>query len=273
MLEPYDNKPGTSGDPRFTAEQLNQTVAMLDRDGWQVMTHAIGDAAVRMTLDAYEAGGQGQPRARARTPSSHRAHRDHRPGRRPAIRQARRDRLHGAGARHAQPDAWRRVEHEHRRRARRARVALGQHRQGRRTAGLRQRLAGDDTRPADGPARGGELAPRSTACPTAAGCRPSGCPCARPSTPTRAMRPGRRSMNSARACWRATCWPTWSCCRTTSSTAPPTRADRRPGDGHHRRRQGGLPPRAARHDRAPVGTCRRSLGEGGTGRARRSSDF
>ena len=55
MLEPYDNKPGSNGDPRFTAEQLNRTVALLDREGWQVMTHAIGDAAVRMTLDAYEA--------------------------------------------------------------------------------------------------------------------------------------------------------------------------------------------------------------------------
>ena len=55
MLEPYDNKPGSTGDPRFTAEQLNRTVALLDREGWQVMTHAIGDAAVRMTLDAYEA--------------------------------------------------------------------------------------------------------------------------------------------------------------------------------------------------------------------------
>ena len=30
-------------------------VALLDGDGWQIMTHAIGDAAVRMTLDAYEA--------------------------------------------------------------------------------------------------------------------------------------------------------------------------------------------------------------------------
>lgn len=55
MLEPYDNKPNTTGDPRFTAEQLNKTVSKLDRDGWQIMTHAIGDAAVRMTLDAYEA--------------------------------------------------------------------------------------------------------------------------------------------------------------------------------------------------------------------------
>ncbi len=61
MLEPYANKPGSSGDPRFTAEQLNQTVSLLDREGWQVMTHAIGDAAVRMTLDAYEAAARANP--------------------------------------------------------------------------------------------------------------------------------------------------------------------------------------------------------------------
>ena len=61
MLEPYDNQPGTTGDPRFTAEQLNRTVALLDRDGWQVMTHAIGDAAVRMALDAYEAAANANP--------------------------------------------------------------------------------------------------------------------------------------------------------------------------------------------------------------------
>jgi predicted amidohydrolase YtcJ len=61
MLEPYDNKPNVSGDPRFTAEQLNKTVSMLDREGWQIMTHAIGDAAVRMTLDAYEAASKANP--------------------------------------------------------------------------------------------------------------------------------------------------------------------------------------------------------------------
>lgn len=61
MLAPYANRPGTTGDPRFTAAQLNETVAMLDREGWQVMTHAIGDAAVHMTLDAYEAAAQANP--------------------------------------------------------------------------------------------------------------------------------------------------------------------------------------------------------------------
>ena len=55
MLEPYANRTGSKGESRFTAEQLNRVVTMLDQRGWQIMTHAIGDAAVRMTLDAYEA--------------------------------------------------------------------------------------------------------------------------------------------------------------------------------------------------------------------------
>lgn len=70
MLEPYSNKAGSTGDARFTAEQLNKTVALLDRDGWQLMTHAIGDAAVRMTLDAYEAAAKANP-----TPERGRRHR------------------------------------------------------------------------------------------------------------------------------------------------------------------------------------------------------
>lgn len=53
MLEPYANRP-TKGDARFTQDQLNHVVKMLDQHGWQIMTHAIGDAAVRMTLDAYQ---------------------------------------------------------------------------------------------------------------------------------------------------------------------------------------------------------------------------
>src|SRR4029453_3803613 len=58
MLEPYANRPSIKGDARFTPEQLNKVVAMLDKRGWQVMTHAIGDRAVRMTLDAYQAAAQ-----------------------------------------------------------------------------------------------------------------------------------------------------------------------------------------------------------------------
>jgi predicted amidohydrolase YtcJ len=61
MLEPYTNRATVKGDARFTPEQLNKVVATLDKAGWQVMTHAIGDAAVRMTLDAYEAAAKANP--------------------------------------------------------------------------------------------------------------------------------------------------------------------------------------------------------------------
>jgi predicted amidohydrolase YtcJ len=52
MLEPYPGEPSTS-QPRIGADDLNRTVRLLDSRGWQVMTHAVGDRAVRMSLDAY----------------------------------------------------------------------------------------------------------------------------------------------------------------------------------------------------------------------------
>ncbi len=61
MLAPYANKPTIKGDARFTPEELTRVIGLLDKHGWQVMTHAIGDAAVRMTLDAYEAATKVNP--------------------------------------------------------------------------------------------------------------------------------------------------------------------------------------------------------------------
>lgn len=53
LLGPYaDGVP--SGTPNFTAEELDRIVTMLDRRGWQVAIHALGDGAVRMALDAFE---------------------------------------------------------------------------------------------------------------------------------------------------------------------------------------------------------------------------
>ena len=54
MLAPYSNRPETAGEPRFSQERLNEVVRELDRRGWQLMIHAIGDGAVRMALDALE---------------------------------------------------------------------------------------------------------------------------------------------------------------------------------------------------------------------------
>ena len=53
MLEPYTDQPTTRGEPRFTAEQLDRLVGELDKRGWQVLMHAIGDRAIRMGLDAF----------------------------------------------------------------------------------------------------------------------------------------------------------------------------------------------------------------------------
>ena len=77
MLEPDANR-ATKGDARFTPEQLSHVVTISTKAGWQVMTHAIGDAAVRLTLDAYAKRREDQSGALARPPPSHRAHRDHR---------------------------------------------------------------------------------------------------------------------------------------------------------------------------------------------------
>jgi predicted amidohydrolase YtcJ len=58
MLEPYLSPSGEAtaerGLPRYTPEALNALVEALDRAHFQVHVHAIGDRAVRMTLDAFE---------------------------------------------------------------------------------------------------------------------------------------------------------------------------------------------------------------------------
>ena len=59
LLEPYrtaDGKPGTSrGKLYLTPEVMSTFVKQADTDGFNVHVHAIGDAAVRETLDAFEA--------------------------------------------------------------------------------------------------------------------------------------------------------------------------------------------------------------------------
>ena len=45
---------GTKTDPWYKPEDFQKIVTELDRRGYQVMTHAIGDAAAHMVLDAYE---------------------------------------------------------------------------------------------------------------------------------------------------------------------------------------------------------------------------
>lgn len=56
MLEPYlgsgESSRG-SGSTLFAPDDLNRTVRLADAAGWQIVTHATGDRAVRMALDAY----------------------------------------------------------------------------------------------------------------------------------------------------------------------------------------------------------------------------
>jgi len=53
ILEPYLDS-GSYGQLYFSQEELNKAIARFDADHIQVMTHAIGDRAVRSGLDAYE---------------------------------------------------------------------------------------------------------------------------------------------------------------------------------------------------------------------------
>jgi predicted amidohydrolase YtcJ len=52
LFDPYVG--GGSGIPFWEQDDLNQTVALYDREGFQVMLHAIGDKAIHMALDAFE---------------------------------------------------------------------------------------------------------------------------------------------------------------------------------------------------------------------------
>lgn len=55
MQEPYANRPGHRGDLLFTREDFIAAAVEIDRRGMQIAIHAIGDAAVRLALDGYEA--------------------------------------------------------------------------------------------------------------------------------------------------------------------------------------------------------------------------
>lgn len=52
MLDPYANR-DDAGHPTMTPDDLNRFARLADARGWQILTHAAGDRAVRMALDAY----------------------------------------------------------------------------------------------------------------------------------------------------------------------------------------------------------------------------
>ncbi len=54
LLEPYSDDPTTAGSTEYDRQAIDELISRVDRHGLQVFTHAIGDRAVRMVLDAYE---------------------------------------------------------------------------------------------------------------------------------------------------------------------------------------------------------------------------
>ena len=59
MLAPYEGAgagdPRPRGHPRWEPDEFTAAVLLADRHGWQVQAHAIGDGAVRLALDAFDA--------------------------------------------------------------------------------------------------------------------------------------------------------------------------------------------------------------------------
>ncbi|HJR16688.1 MAG TPA: amidohydrolase, partial [Gemmatimonadales bacterium] len=53
LLAPYLGLQGNTGPAIYQPSRLKELAAALDRDGFQIHVHAIGDRAVRMTLDAF----------------------------------------------------------------------------------------------------------------------------------------------------------------------------------------------------------------------------
>jgi hypothetical protein len=67
LLAPYLDGSGAAGKPNFTPESMDSIVTALDRAHIQVHLHAIGDRAIRMSLDAIERAEHANP-AWARRP-------------------------------------------------------------------------------------------------------------------------------------------------------------------------------------------------------------
>lgn len=68
LLNDYPGMPGLRGEPLFSPQRFAEIATEIDRRGMQIAVHAIGDGAVRQTIDGYEAA----QRANGRRDSRHR---------------------------------------------------------------------------------------------------------------------------------------------------------------------------------------------------------
>ena len=71
LLSSYDDRPDFKGNALWKWEDFKMTVAALDRAGFQIHIHAVGDAAVRMALDGFEHAAQVNGRRDSRHQIAH----------------------------------------------------------------------------------------------------------------------------------------------------------------------------------------------------------
>ena len=62
MSAPYDGEPGNSGYLQADADHLAATIIAAHQAGWRVAAHAIGDRAIDLALDAFDAAAAKYPR-------------------------------------------------------------------------------------------------------------------------------------------------------------------------------------------------------------------
>jgi predicted amidohydrolase YtcJ len=62
MSAPYDGEPGNCGYLQGDPARLTETIIAAHRAGWRVAAHAIGDRAIDLALDAFDAAGARYPR-------------------------------------------------------------------------------------------------------------------------------------------------------------------------------------------------------------------
>ncbi len=54
LLEPYIDRPGFKSSPIWKPEIFNDTITALDKAGFQIEVHSVGDGGTRMVLNAYQ---------------------------------------------------------------------------------------------------------------------------------------------------------------------------------------------------------------------------
>jgi len=71
LLAPYLDRGSHAGEPILAPATLDSLTSALDRAGWQIHVHAIGDRAIRLTLDAFEGARRANGRRGARHTITH----------------------------------------------------------------------------------------------------------------------------------------------------------------------------------------------------------